>query len=322
MSEKLNSKCPVCNGYLFDDDDIVYCPVCGAPHHRDCYNAVGHCGREDEHGKEPSLSDAEQASAEKQCKYCEKNIPNDTNFCPYCGKIQPPAGKEETDNEGFPDIKFVNFPLGGAGMPKPDPYGGLNKEDSIDGVKIKDLAKFIVFAPGKLLPKWKHFSDGTMKKSWNWMAFISPYTHTIFRKMGFHTLMYIILELAAFVLMAPFHYSLAYMDMPLKSTALQVVEKFSADPLKYTSVDAIVLALIGVLLFIGYRIFAGLRNDIMYKNHAISTIKKIRSDLDADEEYDFYRKGGVRPMISMIVFLIVFQFGSYIPLYIADFLFT
>ena len=43
-------KCSVCHAYLFDDDDTVYCPVCGAPHHRECYNGLGHCAFEEAHG--------------------------------------------------------------------------------------------------------------------------------------------------------------------------------------------------------------------------------------------------------------------------------
>lgn len=318
MSEKLNKQCPVCKGYLFEDDDIVYCPVCGAPHHRDCYETLGHCGCENEHGKESVSNEHNQ---QKRCMYCNKNITDDTNFCPYCGKIQLPEG-EKVNAEDYPQVKFTSFSIGGAGMPKIDPYGGLNKEASIDGVKVKDLAKFIAFVPNKLLPKWKLFQEGKKKFSWNWMAFLSPYTHTLFRKMGFSTLMYALLELTSFVLFAPFYYSLAYMDMPLNSTALQVAEKFSSDPLKYTSIDAIILAVLGAIVFIGYRVFAGLFNELLYKKHAISTIKKIRADLDSDEEYAFYRKGGVRPILSMIVFLIMFQFGSYIPLYIAGLLFS
>ena len=321
MSEKLNKQCPVCKGYLFQDDDIVYCPVCGAPHHRDCYAALGHCGCEEDHGKEKVNQETQEHSSEKQCKYCKKNITEDTKFCPYCGKIQPLQG-EKGNLDDYPEIKFTSISFSGAGLPRPDPYGGLDKDSQIDGVKVKDLAKFIAFMPNKLLPKWKQFQDGVKKSSWNWMAFISPYTHTIFRKMGFATLMYVLLELTAFVLLAPFYYSLAYMDMPINSTALQVAEKFSSDPMKYTSIDAIVLALLGILLFVGYRIFAGLYNDVMYKKHAVSTIKKIRSDLDSDEEYAFYRKGGIRPIISMVILFITFQFGSYIPLYIAGLLFS
>ena len=140
--------------------------------------------------------------------------------------------------------------------------------------------------------------------------------------MGFATIMYALLELTAFTLLAPFYYSLAYMDMPINSTALQLAQQFSANPLKYTSVDAIVLAALGALLFVGYRIFAGLNNEHIYKKHAIATIKKIRADLDTDEEYAFYRKGGVRPFLSAVLFFLVFQFGNYIPLYIASFLFS
>ncbi len=324
MSEKLNSSCPICGGYLFDDDDIVYCPECGAPHHRDCYSTLGHCGCESEHGKvttDSNIKEHTEETEEKSCKYCNKSIPEDTNFCPYCGKIQPP----ESDNgneEDYPDIKFATFSIGGAHLPKPDPYGGLDKSSCIDGVAVKDIAKFISFAPNKLLPKFKQFEDGTKKTSWNWMAFISPYTHTIFRKMGFTTLMYLLLELTAFVLMSPFYYSLAYMDMPINSTALQIAEKFASDPLKYTSLSSIIFALIGFLLFVGYRIFAGLFNDVLYKKHVIGSIKKIRANLDSEEEYEFYRKGGVRPILSLIVFMLMFQFSNYIPLFIAGFLFS
>ena len=42
--------CPVCKAKLFEDDDIVVCPDCGAPHHRKCWEYVGHCALGDAHG--------------------------------------------------------------------------------------------------------------------------------------------------------------------------------------------------------------------------------------------------------------------------------
>ena len=45
-------KCPVCDAYLFDNDDVVFCPECGAPHHRECYHSIGHCAFESTHGTE------------------------------------------------------------------------------------------------------------------------------------------------------------------------------------------------------------------------------------------------------------------------------
>ena len=45
------AKCPVCHAYLMEDDDIVVCPDCGAPHHRECWKSLGHCGCEELHAQ-------------------------------------------------------------------------------------------------------------------------------------------------------------------------------------------------------------------------------------------------------------------------------
>ena len=56
MSADLKGKtCGVCHAYLFPEDDVVFCPVCGAPHHRECYNKIGHCALEEAHGTEKSV---------------------------------------------------------------------------------------------------------------------------------------------------------------------------------------------------------------------------------------------------------------------------
>ena len=36
-------KCPVCNKQFKESDDIVVCPDCGAPHHRECWEKEGKC---------------------------------------------------------------------------------------------------------------------------------------------------------------------------------------------------------------------------------------------------------------------------------------
>ena len=36
-------KCPVCDKPFTENDDIVVCPVCGAPYHRGCYKEKGAC---------------------------------------------------------------------------------------------------------------------------------------------------------------------------------------------------------------------------------------------------------------------------------------
>ena len=45
-----NQKCPVCNNQFAEDDDVVVCPECGTPHHRECYIQNGECANADKHG--------------------------------------------------------------------------------------------------------------------------------------------------------------------------------------------------------------------------------------------------------------------------------
>ena len=35
--------CPVCEKKFENGDDIVVCPECGTPHHRECYDSLGRC---------------------------------------------------------------------------------------------------------------------------------------------------------------------------------------------------------------------------------------------------------------------------------------
>jgi len=45
-----NYKCPVCNNQFTEDDDVVVCPECGTPHHRECYIQNENCANADKHG--------------------------------------------------------------------------------------------------------------------------------------------------------------------------------------------------------------------------------------------------------------------------------
>ena len=61
-----NAFCPVCNRKFEEGDDVVYCPECGTPHHRDCYKAVGHCVNRGLHASGYSYYDEMKASQAAQ----------------------------------------------------------------------------------------------------------------------------------------------------------------------------------------------------------------------------------------------------------------
>lgn len=315
MSEQLKDKCAICGGYLFSDDDIVYCPECGAPHHRDCYAAVGHCGRQEFHGVENQDSGEEtpeNAENEKKqvCPRCGKELPEDFKFCPFCAK-----NFEDTSNEE--DKDFISFGPGGI---KLDPYGGVDKNSEIDGVKVKTLARFVAFTPNRILPKFKSFFETGKRVSWNWMGFISPFSHALFRKMNGAFFAYLLLEITAYVLITPFYNLFLGADLPVNYTTQQLSEFIANNASQILDPAAVIMATLGYLMLLGMRIYAGLFNDWHYMRHSVNTVKEIRKNTEADEEVLLRKKGGVRPFMSLLVLIASTYFSSFIPALVINFL--
>ncbi len=48
-TEFYGKRCPVCRNIFREGDNVVVCPVCGTPHHRECYAKENKCGVEEYH---------------------------------------------------------------------------------------------------------------------------------------------------------------------------------------------------------------------------------------------------------------------------------
>ena len=77
-----NYKCPICNTQFTEEDDVVVCPECGTPHHRDCYIKNGKCFNFDKHGTyEPlELEFIEAEEEENSDTVTEEIEKNDENI--------------------------------------------------------------------------------------------------------------------------------------------------------------------------------------------------------------------------------------------------
>ncbi|MBQ7289115.1 MAG: DUF2628 domain-containing protein [Clostridia bacterium] len=277
-------KCPVCNGYLFEDaDDIVVCPICGAPHHRACYQSLGHCGVEALHGTEQQYDRAQNAKAkaehtEKQglhCPSCGRSLSEEMLFCPHCGKMR---GEPAQTADKYPF--FVH---------RADPLGGVHPATDLgEGVTAKQAAEFIKVNTMRYIPKFA--SDA--KASWNWLAFLLPHSFFFFRKMYRLGFLVSAIYLAAIILGLPMQAEILRLSdaLPMNATFSDILTATMQNGISVSS-SALWLSLASSLLILLLRILCGAFADRWYKNHVIHSVKKLSVLEPEIKEQEYMKKG-------------------------------
>ncbi len=195
MSKYAGIKCPVCGVKFTQADDVVVCPVCGAPHHRACYASKGECAFASEHitGREwrppelvpePGTAPREGASSTGTCPRCgSKNVPG-VIFCQICGSPMSEQARNAQEKEGSPDTGYSFY---GAFMREfstsPNQYGGLSPDDVIDGASVRELAAYVGENAEYYLPRFKLMSENARMLSINLSALLFSCLFYFSRKM-------------------------------------------------------------------------------------------------------------------------------------------
>ncbi|MBQ7543258.1 MAG: DUF2628 domain-containing protein [Clostridia bacterium] len=169
-----NDTCPVCGQAFTETDDVVYCPDCGAPHHRACWKQNGRCAHADEHADgyvwhsagpaDDAAQDARHNTSRRaqeslRCPRCGEECGPDTLVCPECGqRLGVFSGSARFDFN--PDY----FLRGVDGDPESD----------LGGVTVREVAMFTQYRTVSYVRKFRQL--GEKKLGWNWAAFLfSPF---------------------------------------------------------------------------------------------------------------------------------------------------
>lgn len=344
-----NKQCQICQGYLFEDDDVVVCPECGAPHHRDCWHTVGHCGLAELHGTDrqyPNHNNVNNSNNngaqdngpayesyepyERLCPHCGKRArATDALFCPYCGKQYGTRPNQqnyntanntenrssETDNNhqnAGPNFFFGNINF------EQNSYGGIPKDSEIEGIKVEHVAKFVGSNARRYIPRFAVMSDSN-RHSWNWGAFLFPSVWCMARKMYATGIMYFILMLASSLCFVPFFQVLGTFvteeiatqnSYAYANSVMEIIrENFSA-----FGWPAFALLGVGIVLAIVPRIICGKTADWTYRGFALNKVREILNNPDVeDTDEELMRKGSV----SIFLMLVTFMAGEYLPSIIA-----
>lgn len=213
MIDYTGLKCPVCGKAFAANDDIVVCPDCGAPYHRECYAQTGKCVFADRHGTpdawappkaEPEPNEQESS---KRCPRCGSLNSESALFCEHCGQSLtvnqqdfqdfPPNGGFPQNNgfpqsggfpqngTPFPPNQPGGFPQGGfPGQPIPfifDPMGGVNPAEPLDDVPAGDIAKLVQNNTQYYLPAFMNLKRFRHNR-FNFAAFLFSGGWLLYRK--------------------------------------------------------------------------------------------------------------------------------------------
>ncbi len=311
-------KCPVCNKQFKESDDIVVCPDCGAPHHRECWEKEGKCCYNDKHSEDFSFenfqesnnsdnSGDENADCESEviCQVC--GHPNDSTlfYCEHCGAPLLKDNNQSNNSANNTNVppEANGFPFGqpqqNGGIPfiAFDPMAGFKADEKIaDDVTAGEVSKFV----GKNTNYFMRVFGSIMRTNKSRFSFVSailPGAYMLYRKMYaigiFVSVIVIALLAGTLIIQSTPEYTEAYnIYIDNYSALLQgtysganfsdLFSGMSSTNLFYFSIPYILGAIrLAVMLICGFR------TNRMYYKHCIkkiSSIKKYAASFDKESE--------------------------------------
>jgi hypothetical protein len=281
MSKYTGVKCAVCGKVFTDDDDVVVCPECGVPYHRECWQIENKCLYEARHGEvaenadRSGENDGEQTHEPIRCARCGAQNDDDRMFCVQCGMPLTNSGEERPFNE-IPNSNNAQF--GGANRQfngQPNGFGmpvqqiKLTEDSDLDGIRLGDFYDYTGRKSLSLIANFVKFAKTGTKISINVVALFFPEFYFFYRKMKKEGIFFLIMS---FILSIP---TLIYYGQ--EGTIGTVLFTTSLN-LKSSSFAAItnLCSVLSTLL----SILAGFFANFMYYKQARKDIGEIRAACD------------------------------------------
>lgn len=320
-----NEKCPVCNTEFKDGDNIVVCPECGAPHHKECWTQHGECffkelhgdgfawsGSGEEKAEAPELANpfesAEQESQVKHCPNCGAENSKDAVFCAECHV--PFIFSEEEAGQTPGDI-FIDG----------ERISGVQYVDGENSVSVADAGIYIGRNRGKYI---KSFLKGKFTKgkfNFNFAALIfGPYWF-FYRKIYSIGAMFAGVQVGITLFLMSvvnrcFPDALNYISGLYSSQTTQITaemyekynELFQKGVLQHPYLSKLVYLI--PLLYVVANIVAGFLADKLYLRKIKSDSAKIKSVAQSEGMYKsyMYARGGTSFLMAVICAVAVQSF--------------
>lgn len=176
MQEYQGQPCLVCGQPFSENDDIVTCPECGTPYHRECYQEKGHCVNTALHesGGSWQVVRKQQAIAEKAA--------------------QRRAEEEEQARTRATGENPAASLYDGVRLNPNDPYFGMDPSEELGSVTLGETAEFVGVNRFYYLPLFRLMQRTGRKISFNLSCLLFPDLYFASRKMWLHAVLTMLLN--------------------------------------------------------------------------------------------------------------------------------
>lgn len=323
----INEKCPVCGEVFTENDEVVVCPECATPHHRECYNSLGSCKNAELH--ESGFVWQSEVKKEEEIHEEQKKEETETVICPGCGAewskkqlICRQCGtvlKKELEDEFQPPEHNSVFIDG-------KPCDNNDFIDSDKTVTVRDAACFIQHGKESYIKTFLDAKINNRRPKFNFFAFLFGAYWFFFRKiyktgfvfagavfaiecfiMTFYMRMFN--EAVSFVMQNANAFTTGKVANDMYEQFYSLIEKGISE---HKTELYIILGL--MLLMVVVHIFAGILANGIYLNHIKTTVKKIRSFVPNPRTYYtyLYAKGGTTILNTFIIAMAIYYISQFV----------
>lgn len=283
-----NEICPVCSKPFEKGDDIVTCPQCGTPHHRECYKDYGGCKNRSLHGTDFVYKRGVNVSSPK--------IERSFQYSPLLTEAS--FGEGEKDEYYKPE-NADNTENGEAGerateMIEAVPETNASEEaDEIDGVKTEDVVSVVAVNAVKFLPKFRK----NRLLNWNWSALLFGHYYLFFRKMYVQGAVFMALDygirlmISAVFMSAGTAFAKAFANVKTAGDYMEAWQAFTTNPefTNYMTASFIILASTVVL-----HVICALLADSLYRKKVLNIVRVVDEKVKMGESFSL-----MGPMMAM-----------------------
>lgn len=331
MTDYNNQPCAGCGKHFHEGNDIVVCPVCATPQHRECWQTEGHCVNESLHSPDfvwkprESVQLDDTAESNKKCHICGAENLSDALHCGNCGALLSGESEENSAKEkecrfcgeinpasnrlcskcGAPLLFENNFFQDNIYMRGVD----APEDEALGSTTVGNAAYFIQNSAKRYIPKFRRIASGG-KISFNWAAFLFAPWWFFFRKL--YKAGAIILVLMTSITLMTYNYQSQvaevsqtmagrfaeiqeqYKDVTDEKLLDEATEKLNAVYTEFVSQVKKPLAVIAAVTFFEHLICGFIANLIYYKrmNQIIDKVKEANAP-DEIKKSLIIRAGGV-----------------------------